>query len=120
MIPTHFIQLEELPLTPNGKIDRKALSRIGNGQPPVNETYVPPGNETEKKLQGIWQEVLGREKIGIDDNFNAVAPALLPAGDRAILYEGIHKGVIGGFIPAVRPGYFTHTVFIYGTIEVNR
>ncbi|HEX9508920.1 MAG TPA: phosphopantetheine-binding protein, partial [Puia sp.] len=31
--------------------------------------YVGPGNETESKLVSIWQEVLGREQVGIKDNF---------------------------------------------------
>ena len=73
MIPTAIMSLEALPLTPNGKVDRKALL------PPdlaelLTHKYVAPETETERKLVGIWSEVLGipAKKIGIHDNFFAL------------------------------------------------
>ncbi|MCP4157930.1 MAG: amino acid adenylation domain-containing protein, partial [bacterium] len=68
MIPTQFVTMEQLPLTTSGKVDRKRLPKqavIGTA------TYVAPQNEVEKKLAGIWAEVLGSEEAttGIDDNF---------------------------------------------------
>jgi amino acid adenylation domain-containing protein len=69
MLPSYFVQLEELPLTTNGKVDKKALpSPEGLGMSTGVE-YVAPRNEMEEKLVAIWEEVLGREKIGIQDNF---------------------------------------------------
>jgi acyl transferase domain-containing protein/acyl carrier protein len=38
-------------------------------RPPLSTAYVAPGNEQEKILAGIWQELLGIEKVGIHDNF---------------------------------------------------
>jgi acyl carrier protein len=68
MVPSYFVQLDRLPLTPNGKIDRKALPQPeGNIQTGVE--YVAPSNATEEKLAKIWREVLGLEKIGINDSF---------------------------------------------------
>jgi amino acid adenylation domain-containing protein len=66
MVPAYFTVLEKIPLTPNGKPDREALPR-----PVRNKTYEPPVNDTEKKLQVIWQEVLNRpgEAIGVHDDF---------------------------------------------------
>ncbi|ADL52202.1 amino acid adenylation domain protein [Clostridium cellulovorans 743B] len=66
MIPSYFVQLEELPLSPNGKIDRKALP-----EPEIDENreYVPPRNEIEELLVDIWQQTLGVDRIGINDNF---------------------------------------------------
>ncbi|MFN2634156.1 MAG: amino acid adenylation domain-containing protein [Thermoanaerobaculia bacterium] len=65
MVPAVFVFLAELPLTPNGKIDRRALpapaaASAGAAQPrtPVQEVLV-----------GIWSQLLGRDRIGIDDNF---------------------------------------------------
>ncbi|SDH29174.1 non-ribosomal peptide synthetase [Chitinophaga filiformis] len=66
MVPEHFFFMEKFPLTSNGKIDRKLLPD------PVIHTagnYVPPRNETETLLAGIWEEVLGIRPIGIADNF---------------------------------------------------
>ncbi|MCP4163144.1 MAG: amino acid adenylation domain-containing protein, partial [Deltaproteobacteria bacterium] len=68
MIPSYFIQIDEFPLTPNGKIDCNALPEPEDSVNPEVE-YVAPTNDLQKKLVGIWQEVLGIEKIGIHDNF---------------------------------------------------
>ncbi|MFD3457918.1 amino acid adenylation domain-containing protein [Streptomyces sp. NPDC058691] len=69
MVPTHLVVLESLPLTVNGKLDRKALpapTREGGG------AYVAPRNPVEADLAGIWAEVLGQERVGIDDNYFAL------------------------------------------------
>lgn len=68
MVPGFYVALEKLPLTPNGKIDRKALPNATD-EDIIRREYVAPRNEIEEKLIGIWQEVLGIEKIGITDNF---------------------------------------------------
>ena len=68
MIPTHYIPLETLPLTANGKVNRKALPAPEALQTP-KVTYVKPENQTEQLIAEIWQKVLGKEKIGIYDNF---------------------------------------------------
>ncbi len=68
MVPSSITLLENLPKTPNGKIDRKALpdpDRTGY------ETQ-KPRDEREKKIAEIWQEVLGLEHVGIDENFFAL------------------------------------------------
>jgi amino acid adenylation domain-containing protein len=64
-LPAYYIHLKELPLTPNGKVDRKRLPDPGAYL--TANTYVPPGNEIEEQMILIWQQVLGREKIGITD-----------------------------------------------------
>jgi amino acid adenylation domain-containing protein/thioester reductase-like protein/non-ribosomal peptide synthase protein (TIGR01720 family) len=65
MIPSFFLQIEKMPLNPSGKIDTKALP-----SPEVKGVeYSAPTTETEKILADIWSEVLGMEKVGIDDNF---------------------------------------------------
>lgn len=68
MIPSQFITLDTMPLTPNGKIDRKALANYTN-QMDSGVKYVAPGNIVEKKLAEIWEQILGVEKVGLNDNF---------------------------------------------------
>jgi len=68
MVPSYFVQLDKMPLTPNGKIDRKALPEP-DGIIETGAEYEAPRSEMEEKLVSIWQEVLGAEKIGINDNF---------------------------------------------------
>ena len=68
MIPSYFVHLDKLPLTSNGKLDRKALPEP-DGSISTGVEYEAPTNETEEKLAGIWQEVLGVERVGINDSF---------------------------------------------------
>ena len=46
----------------NSTINEAAASLVQN-------VYVEPGNQIEKKLIEIWKDVLGKEEIGIHDNF---------------------------------------------------
>jgi amino acid adenylation domain-containing protein len=67
MVPSAFVLLDELPLTPNGKVDRRALpAPEGDNQ---LTAYVAPRNAIEQALCEVWQEVLKRERVGINDNF---------------------------------------------------
>ncbi|MBX4267620.1 amino acid adenylation domain-containing protein, partial [Clostridium estertheticum] len=68
MIPAYFMQIEKMPLTPNGKLDRKALPEP-DGDINTGVEYAAPRNEIEEKLVKVWTEVLGVERIGIDDDF---------------------------------------------------
>ena len=68
MIPNSFVFLDQFPLTPNGKVDKQALEVPDFENQRENE-YIAPKNDTQIKLVNIWQQVLGIEKIGINDNF---------------------------------------------------
>jgi acyl-coenzyme A synthetase/AMP-(fatty) acid ligase len=67
MVPATLTRLERLPLTPNGKVDRAALP----APEPVesDEAFVPPATEAEKGIALIWQEILGRDRVGARDDF---------------------------------------------------
>jgi amino acid adenylation domain-containing protein len=68
MVPAAFVRLEALPLTPNGKLDRKALP-APEGDAYVRRTYEAPQGEMEQTLAGLWQDLLGVERVGRYDHF---------------------------------------------------
>jgi fengycin family lipopeptide synthetase B len=72
MVPAFFLPVETIPLTPNGKLDIRALPPSETAGSALTDTFVAPRTETEKKLATIWSELLGREQIGINDNFFAL------------------------------------------------
>src|SRR6185369_15061068 len=69
MIPSAFVFLETLPLTPNGKVDRRALPEPEADRRGTEESWLAPRTETEEILAGIWSDVLGAGRVGVEDNF---------------------------------------------------
>jgi tyrocidine synthetase-3 len=67
MVPSCLMELAFFPLTSNGKIDRKALP--APSLEVSKDNYVAPRTATEQKMTAIWEEVLNRSGIGIEDNF---------------------------------------------------
>ena len=78
MVPVCFTQLDKLPLTPNGKIDRRALPQP-DGWGVTGDKYIAPRNKADERIQQVWQEILGLDEIGIDDNFFALGGNSLKA-----------------------------------------
>ncbi len=69
MIPAYISKLERFSLTANGKIDKHALPMPNKTQQCLNYFETSPASETEKQLILIWQEVLNRTGISVNDNF---------------------------------------------------
>ncbi|MFF3736460.1 amino acid adenylation domain-containing protein [Streptomyces sp. NPDC002566] len=65
MVPSAIVVLDALPISPNGKVDRKALPA---------PTYTAAGgreprDSTEQELCALFAELLGIDRVGIDDSF---------------------------------------------------
>jgi amino acid adenylation domain-containing protein len=69
MVPSAFVQLEAFPTTPNRKLDRRALPAPDGIRPDLERSYAPPETPVEESLAGIWSEVLGIDRVGLDDEF---------------------------------------------------
>jgi amino acid adenylation domain-containing protein len=69
MVPSRYVELEKLPLTPSGKLDRRALPAPGISGGLREPDYVAPRGAVEVTLAGLWAGVLGRERVGVHDNF---------------------------------------------------
>jgi amino acid adenylation domain-containing protein len=69
MVPSAIVLMDAFPLTPNGKIDRRTLPAPNFSPTELDENFAPPTTPIQELLTGIWQQILGIEKIGIYDNF---------------------------------------------------
>ncbi|WP_026231820.1 non-ribosomal peptide synthetase [Neolewinella persica] len=73
MVPAILIALDELPRLPNGKINQSALPAPELTMPATSaETFVAPATDTEKSLAAVWEKVLKRGPVGLDDNYFAI------------------------------------------------
>ncbi|MDJ0842421.1 MAG: amino acid adenylation domain-containing protein, partial [Acidobacteriota bacterium] len=68
MVPAALVTMDAIPLTSNGKVDRKALPEPSRVEKAAKE-YAAPRNDRERLLIDLLGELLGRQSVGIDDNF---------------------------------------------------
>ncbi|MCQ2515021.1 MAG: amino acid adenylation domain-containing protein, partial [Ruminococcus sp.] len=66
MIPPYIMQIEAMPVNRNGKLDRKALPDIVSM---TTKEYIEPRTDVEKTVCKAFSEILGIDKIGVDDSF---------------------------------------------------
>ncbi|MDT5029141.1 MAG: hypothetical protein QOE61_5567, partial [Micromonosporaceae bacterium] len=103
LIPAAFVRLDTLPMSPNGKVDRTSLP-----DPDLSAAstarYVAPGTPTEIALVGIWTDVLGVEKIGVEDNFFALG------GDSILSIQVVARAGQAGLRLATKDLFLHQTV----------
>jgi thioesterase domain-containing protein/acyl carrier protein len=80
------VPLREIPVNANGKLDRRALPE--QHSPAVVEADQGPRNAHEEKLCALFGELLGRDQVGIHDDFFALGGHSLMA---TRLSSRIHK-----------------------------
>jgi thioesterase domain-containing protein/acyl carrier protein len=69
MLPSVFVGAENLPQTPSGKVDRRALSSRRLVEVDAGAPFVAPRTRLEETLARVWESALGRERVGVHDNF---------------------------------------------------
>ncbi len=88
MIPTSVLVLEAMPLGPNGKLDRRALP-----EPTFQvKVFRPPSTPIEETVAEIYRDLLGADRIGLDDDFFALGGNSLTA-TRVVARLGAALGV---------------------------
>ena len=101
MLPSSFTVLDALPTTINGKLDRAALPapHIQN-----SSEKVVARTPLEQQLCEIWQEVLGVDQVGIEDNFFRIG------GDSIVSIQLVSKLRESGFTLQVKAIFEAPTV----------
>ena len=79
MVPILYQNMAAIPITENGKTNAEKLLKNVRAESINQKEYVAPRNDLEKKLVAIYEEVLGKEKIGVKDDFFALGGHSLKA-----------------------------------------
>ncbi|MDY7093689.1 MAG: amino acid adenylation domain-containing protein, partial [Acidobacteriota bacterium] len=97
LVPSELRSLDALPLTANGKIDRRELRRLASediGRDEAGSPYRAPRSPLEGVLVTLYQELLERPKVGIDDSFFALGgQSLLAARLASRLAQALEREV---------------------------
>ncbi len=108
MVPSSFVAMGELPLTPSGKVDRRALpdpeAAGGGGE------FVAPRGRLELALAALWREVLGRQHVGIRDNF-------FDLGGHSLLLAEVQGRLAAAPDPELRREVAVVDLFRHPTVE---
>ncbi|WP_097246838.1 amino acid adenylation domain-containing protein [Nocardia amikacinitolerans] len=100
MVPAAVVVLDELPLTSVGKVDRSALPE------PVLPTreYRAPRTAEEEVIASVIGEVLGIERVGVDDDFFALG------GDSVVSIQVVARARAKGVLFTPRHVFEARTV----------
>jgi acyl carrier protein len=71
MLPSAIVIVDELPRTPSGKIDKLLLPEPDLAGTQSTE-YIAPRTPVEESLAAIWAQVLGVQRVGVEDDFFAL------------------------------------------------
>ena len=101
MVPAAVVALQTLPLTPNGKVDKRALP-----EPDYQDAdrYRAPASAVEEMLVGIYAQVLGLERVGVDDSFFDLG------GDSILAMQVVARARAAGVVCKPRDIFVEQTV----------
>ncbi|WP_214416174.1 non-ribosomal peptide synthetase [Sphaerisporangium fuscum] len=85
MVPSRIALMEHIPLGPTGKADRAALPALEFTH--EAGAYVPPRDDTERRLAEIIGSVLGVERVGVGHHFTDLGGHSLAAARICALIE---------------------------------
>jgi len=69
-VPSQVVIVDEIPRGSTGKLQRIGLAELLGDQ--LDRHYVAPRNDLEQAVSDVFTEVLGVDRIGINDNFFAL------------------------------------------------
>lgn len=87
MHPKGFLRIDKMPLNHNLKVDRKALPDPAPHILIRESDYAGPTTITERSLAQIWEDMLGIQPIGVDDDFFASGGTSIQGIDLLVAIE---------------------------------
>jgi non-ribosomal peptide synthase protein (TIGR01720 family) len=101
MVPTAVVTVDALPLTVNGKLDKRALPAPEYQD---SDRYRAPTDAIEEILAGIYAQVLGLDRVGVDDSFFELG------GDSILSMQVVGRARAAGVVCRVRDIFVEQTV----------
>ncbi|OBK48731.1 hypothetical protein A5656_29400 [Mycobacterium gordonae] len=101
MVPAHIVVLDQFPLTSSGKLDRKSLPAPEFQD---EQRYRAPTGAVEEVLAGIYAEVLGLQRVGVDESFFALG------GDSILSMQVVARARAAGVVCKPRDIFAEQTV----------
>ncbi len=101
MVPAAVVVLDALPLTVNGKLDTRALPAPEYADV---DRYRAPANAVEEILAGIYAQVLGLERVGVDESFFELG------GDSILSMQVVARARAAGLVCRPRDIFVEQTV----------
>ncbi|WP_445166402.1 amino acid adenylation domain-containing protein [Mycolicibacterium sp. Dal123E01] len=101
MVPTAVVAIDALPLTVNGKLDTKALPAPDYQD---GDSYRAPGDAVEEILAGIYAQVLGLQRVGVDESFFELG------GDSILSMQVVARARAAGVLCRPRDVFVEQTV----------
>jgi acyl carrier protein len=111
MVPAAVVALGALPLSVNGKLDRRALPApefAGSGHSRA------PRTAREELLCGLFAEVLGAERVGVDDSFFDLG------GDSIVSIQLVSRAREAGLVLTPRDVFAAKTVAALAQAAVEK
>ena len=101
MVPVAVMVIDAVPLTVNGKLDKRALPA-----PEFHnvDRYRAPGNAVEEILACIYAQVLGLERVGVDESFFDLG------GDSILSMQVVSRARAAGVVCRPRDVFVEQTV----------
>jgi non-ribosomal peptide synthase protein (TIGR01720 family) len=101
MVPAAVVVIDAMPLTVNGKLDTRALPAPEYQQ---EDSYRAPADAVEDILAGIYAQVLGLERVGVDEPFFELG------GDSILSMQVVARARAAGVLCRPRDVFVEQTV----------
>jgi amino acid adenylation domain-containing protein/non-ribosomal peptide synthase protein (TIGR01720 family) len=109
MVPAAVVAIDALPLTVNGKLDTRALPAPEYQE---GEQYRAPVDAVEEVLAGIFAQVLGLDRVGVDESFFELG------GDSILSMQVVARARAAGLVCRPRDIFVEQTVArLAGVVE---